>query len=173
MSWNRLNFDPCAYNKRLDESTSVLTYNLDPNKFYNCNDCRIEFGVVGGNNVSLTTANLVDLESDLRNQTRLLSLCPEKKYLPNCKPGHQGTDGLPCGSLSSRNENLSHLRSCNLVQYKPRINHVGYKLDYPGCPVQSGGGKRHGRKKHSRFVAKKWQGQQGVFQTPLGFPTTY
>lgn len=134
MSFNRAIYDPCAYNKRLDESTSVLTYNLDPNRYYNCNQCRVEFGIVGGNNVSLSNCNLVDVESDLRNQTRLYSLCPERKYLPNCNFECKcKSKGLPCGSRSCRNEKLGHLRKCNLIQYKPKINHIGYELDYPQC----------------------------------------
>jgi len=67
MSFNRPIYDPCAYDKRLDESTSVLSWQLDPSRYYNCNQCRIEFGLVGGNNVSLHKGNLVDLESELRN----------------------------------------------------------------------------------------------------------
>jgi len=143
MSFNRAMYDPCAYDKRLDESTSVLTYQLDPNKFYNCNECRIEFGVVGGNAVSRFEGNLVDLESDLRNQTRLYSQCPDRKFLPgtivqgestnNCKPGCSKT-GLPCGTPNCRNDHLNHLPACQIVQYKPRPDNIGYDLNYPPCP---------------------------------------
>ncbi len=133
MSFNRAIYDPCAYNKRLDESTSVLTYNLDPNKFYNCNQCRIQFGIVAGNDVSLTTSNLVDLESDLRNQTRMYSLCPEKQYLPGCAQCDSNV-GLPNGSVCCKKEAKINLPECNMIQYKPRINNVGYELNYPSCP---------------------------------------
>lgn len=134
MSFNRPIYDPCAYNKRLQESTSVLTYNLDPNRFYNCNQCRIGFGIVGGNQVSISQCNLVDLESDLRNQTRLYSQCPEKKYLPLCDPKCKSNTGLPCGNAACRCDNLVHLPECNMIQYKPRIDNVGYELNYPPCP---------------------------------------
>lgn len=143
MSFNRAMYDPCAYDKRLDESTSVLTWLLDPNKFYNCNECRVEFGLVGGNAVSRYNGNLVDLESDLRNQTRLYSQCPSRKFLPGtviqgkanngCAPGG-GTSGLPCGSLSSRKDNLRDLPACQIIQYKPRPTDIGYDLNYPPCP---------------------------------------
>lgn len=141
MSFNRAIYDPCEYNTRLAESNNVLTYNLEPSKFYNCNDCRVGLGVVGGNNVSLTGCNLVDLESELRNQTRLYSSCPQYKYLPSCTRSGNGAScgcktGLPCGSRKCQAK-VNHLRSCNLVHYKPRITTVGYKLDYPDCSQAS------------------------------------
>lgn len=168
MSYNRAIYDPCAYGKRLDESTSVLSWNLDPNKFYNCNDCRIEFGVVGGNNVSRTKGNLVDLESELRNQTRLYSHCPGRKYIPNCAPNLISKDGLPCGSVAGRKEDLCHLRSCNMIDYKPRQDNIGYELNYnrnlakEGCPaIVKKAGKRSKKpktvvKKTGNFYATNW-----------------
>src|SRR5439155_14809652 len=115
MSWTRSHYDQCSYQKDLSQSTSTLSYLLDPNKFYNCNDCRIEFGLLGGNNVSLTTGNMVDLESDLFNITRQLSDCPERKYLPFCEACEDNTNGMPCGSAScKRMEALKHLGGCNI-----------------------------------------------------------
>jgi len=135
MSLTRALYDPCEYNTRLAESSNVLTYNLDPSKFYNRNECRVELGVVGGNNVSLSGCNLVDVESELRNQTRLYSRCPQHKYSPSCNGPECGKQsGLPCGGCLDKLHTLNHLPSCNLVNYKPRINNVGYKLDFPGCP---------------------------------------
>jgi len=137
MSWNRPSHDECAYRKELRQSVSELDYRLDPNKFYNCNPCRPELGVFGGNVVSLTKDNLVDTESDLRNQTRQYSRCPERQYLPECE-NCDCNEGLPCGSASCKaQENLDHLPACNIIQYKPRIDHVGYSLKYPGCPVEN------------------------------------
>ena len=82
MSSNRLIYDNCAYNKKIQESTSPLNYTLYPGKFENSSKCRIELGSVGGNGVSLFSGNLVDLESDLRNQSRPASLCPKYHYQP-------------------------------------------------------------------------------------------
>src|SRR5581483_9631639 len=133
MSWNRSKYDICAYQKSLSQSTSSINYTLDPNKYFNCNDCRIEFGLIGGNNVSITSGNMVDLESELFNLTRQMSNCPERKYLPYCE-GCDESAGLPCGSQScKRNDRFRHLSPCNIIQYTPRISHVGYDLRYPGC----------------------------------------
>lgn len=86
MSSNRLIYDNCAYQKTLQQSTGPLEYMLYNGKYENCAKCRIEFGTVGGNGVSLFSGNLVDLESDLRGQTRQASLCPNTMYLPPSKP---------------------------------------------------------------------------------------
>ena len=74
MSSNRLIYDTCAYKKRLLESTGPLNYSMYTGKYENCAKCRVEFGTVGGNGVSLFNGNLVDLESDLRGQTRPFAL---------------------------------------------------------------------------------------------------
>jgi hypothetical protein len=114
MSSNRLIYDSCAYNKKMQESTSPLNYNLYPGKFENSSKCRIELGSVGGNNVSLFSGNLVDLESELRNQTRPASLCPKNHYQPQCS-NYDAMSGLPCGDFNKNN--LVHQPSCQMVSY--------------------------------------------------------
>lgn len=134
MSFNRLIYDPCAYAKDLDQQSSILTYNLDPNKHYNCNPCRIGFGILGGNVVSLDNTDLVSLESDLRGQTRLLSRCDERKYLPQCVPNRLSKDGLPCSSSQLGSCTKRNLPECNLINYRPRISNTGIELNFPSCP---------------------------------------
>jgi len=85
MSSNRLSYDPCAYTASLKQSMSPLDYMLYTGKYENSAKCRIEFGTVGGNGVSIFSGNLVDLESDLRGQTRIASLCPSTMYNPSQK----------------------------------------------------------------------------------------
>lgn len=137
MSWTRPSSDSCSYQKTLAQSTSSLDYLLDPNKFYNCNQCRVDLGLFGGNNVSMVTDNQVDVESDLFGVTRQYSKCPERKYLPSCE-GCDKNEGLPCGSLSCKQqEKKEHLPECHIIQYTPRIDHVGFDLKYPGCPVDN------------------------------------
>ena len=63
MSSNRLIYT-CEYKcLRVTESVGTLEYVLNPLQYENVNKCRIEFGIVGGNNVSQVKGNLVDLES--------------------------------------------------------------------------------------------------------------
>src|SRR5258706_12677531 len=132
MSLNRLKFDQCAYQKDLSQSTSSINYTLDPNQYFSCQPCMVQLGLLGGNNVSITRSNMVDLESDLFNITRQNSTCPERKYLPFCEHC-EDNGGIPCGSAScKRNENLKHLPAFNIIQYDPQIYHVCFYLRYLG-----------------------------------------
>ena len=54
-------------------------YTVIPTKFYHPNASRNALGLVGGNEVSLPSGNLVDVESELRGITRDLSKAPAKK----------------------------------------------------------------------------------------------
>lgn len=116
MSSNRLIYDTCAYKKKLDESTGPLAYNLNPMKYENCSKCRMELGVVGGASVSHIKGNLVDLENELRGQTRPLSQCPSKKYHPGQK---LYTKGSSCGPPREIDTSMIHLPSCQMIRYKP------------------------------------------------------
>lgn len=118
MSSTRLPYDTCAYKERITESTAPLDYSLYTGKFENCTKCRVELGIVGGNNVSLFSGNLVDLESDLRGQTRPASLCSSMKYHPKCEPNPNSTDGLPCSG--SQQYSLNHQPACQMFRY-PKV----------------------------------------------------
>ena len=48
MSFNRLIYDTCAYKKNLKESLDVGVYQLYAGKYDNKNKCRVDFGIVGG-----------------------------------------------------------------------------------------------------------------------------
>lgn len=75
MSFTRLDYDCCAYAKDLQESTTPLEYLMYRGKFENCKKCpdntnNLDFGIK------------VDVENELRNQTRYSTKCPSKKYDP-------------------------------------------------------------------------------------------
>lgn len=128
MSSNRLTYDQCAYKKTLQQSTNPLSYVLNPMKYENCNKCRMELGVVGGTAVSHIKGNLVDLENDLRGQTRAQSLCPDKLYqkpcgagadINKCSPTSITTHRNICDPPTTLNTELLHLRPCQMIRYKP------------------------------------------------------
>ena len=62
-------------------------YTVIPQKYYNPNAARNALGLVGGNEVSIASGNLVDLESDLYGITRTTSKAPSKQYQPSCPLG--------------------------------------------------------------------------------------
>jgi hypothetical protein len=86
---SRLGYDKATYNDRLEESTSPLMYNLNPNQINNCEACLSVFGPRGGHNgygdstlVGHTTApaqDLVDLESILSNRNVIASKAKDAK----------------------------------------------------------------------------------------------
>ena len=140
MSFNRLNYDTCAYSKRLDESIGPLSYLLNPIKYENCKKCRHEFGLVGGTAVSHIKGNLVDLENDLRGSTRVNTLCPSKKY-------HSRTDNkiiikskCECGCGADKNieidTNLVNLPSCQMINYKSIPKEPKFEIKTCNCPVK-------------------------------------
>ncbi len=132
MSSNRLMYDSCAYEKSLQQSTSPLNYALYTGKYENTAKCRIEFGLVGGNGVSQYSGNLVDLESDLRGQTRAATLCPCKKYGPDCKSAscNNKGNGIPCSSSSCKKQ-MTHQAACQM-QYYPKVP-MPEDLKYSKC----------------------------------------
>lgn len=113
--------------KHTKPTPGVIGYLLDPSKHYHSNPCQIDFGVTGGNNVSVYTGNLVDLESELFNITRNNSDC-------SC---HKFQKGTIIQGLSSGKPQLRHLPTCTLINYKPRPKNVGYKVNYDACCNQS------------------------------------
>lgn len=100
---NRLMYDKCAYAHRLYESTSPLNYNIFPPAYESCKKCWMPYvgfighlGGTGGSNPVHPTD--IDLESDLRNQTRIASLAPRHKYIPRCNGRCKKNQltGYPC-----------------------------------------------------------------------------
>jgi len=118
MSFNRLIYDKCAYQQSLKESMRPGVYQTYFGKHDNKNNCRIDFGLIGGNNVSVYRGNIVDLESDLRGQTKQASLCSNKKFMPRYKQTYDS--GLPSGNIDCHTE-LKSLPTCSFTCYKPVV----------------------------------------------------
>lgn len=139
MSSNRLMYDTCEYQTKLNESANTLNYTLNPMRNENCNKCRMELGTVGGANVSHIKGNLVDLETDLLGITRKASLCPTKKFTSNCALGNMANcqpepiqiQGENCNEKRVIDTTPVHLKACNMVRY-PSIP-MPPKPDYSNC----------------------------------------
>ena len=136
MSSNRLSYDTCAYKADIAQSTLPLSYTLNPMKYENCNKCRMELGIVGGTDVSQIKGNLVDLENDLRGQTRQASLCPGMKYMPTDSQTIQLQASL-CGKEKTIDTSLVHLPACQMIQYKPVALPPAMRLESCPAPVRT------------------------------------
>ena len=127
MGSNRLIYDNCAYSTKLLENRNVLDYLLNPSKYYNCSRCRMQLGIIGGNDVSQIYGNLVDLETELRGQNRNASLCPARHYMPPALTednSYSQPNNIPIKDEPNRvgrniNTTLTHLPSCQMISYKP------------------------------------------------------
>tara|TARA_B100000795_G_C22806337_1_gene445105 strand:- start:5790 stop:6167 length:378 start_codon:yes stop_codon:yes gene_type:complete len=112
MSFNRTKYDTCSYKQNLEESINTLGYVLAQYRYEHSNKCRHQFGFVGGTSVSHIKGNMVDLESDLRGQTRYISKCGNNKYIP--------TDDniLKNDKTKPIDTSKKHLASCQSIMYR-------------------------------------------------------
>tara|TARA_A100001015_G_scaffold8266_2_gene10156 strand:+ start:1719 stop:2132 length:414 start_codon:yes stop_codon:yes gene_type:complete len=116
MSSNRLKYDTCQYQTVLAQNRNSLEYVLYPLKYENCQPCRMQLGIVNGNDVSVVRGDRTDLESDLRGQTRPAAQpgqCPGKLYNPTQE---QEVTFTSPSMTEPRTLNLqkNHLQSCQM-----------------------------------------------------------
>jgi len=112
MSFNRTIYDTCAYNQDLQESVSTLSYVLSPFRYEHKDKCRHQLGLIGGTAVSHIKGNLVDLDSELRGQTRIISKCGTNQYLPT-------DDGIIKNDKTEPiDTNMLHLPACQSIMYR-------------------------------------------------------
>jgi hypothetical protein len=117
MSSNRLMYDTCEYKNKLKQNDSSLDFILDPIKFEHSRKCRNEFGLLGGTNVSHVKGNLVDLENDLRGQTRPNTTCSEYLHKPIDGQFITSTHPFKTNPTSKIDTTLEHLPSCQMIDY--------------------------------------------------------
>ena len=116
---NRQLYDTCNYQKQLYESTAPLAYQLYFGAVENCNKCRVDR--------FYTRFMLVDVESELRNQTRPLSKCDQFKYNPNCKKS-----GLCMSTFDPSRPIVLAPEVCPIIYNNiPKQTHPGYHLPNP------------------------------------------
>lgn len=112
-------YDDCAYKRRLHESTSPLLYNINPVAYESCTKCHQAYpgfiGSLGGQGFGIGP-DRVDIDSDLRGQTRLLTNCPTHKYNPHsyryCGSCTNCNQGLPCSCNHCKTRDVSGLKDC-------------------------------------------------------------
>jgi hypothetical protein len=126
MAWTHLTADTCAYKNQLAQEVGEFAYIIDDCRYVHRNPRRVEFGIVGGNDVSIAK-NMVDLESDLKGQTRLASKCPTLYYqnpcpageMNTCKPRQVVIRGNPSNMGRVLDTTLYHLAPAQFARYVP------------------------------------------------------
>jgi hypothetical protein len=112
MSYNRELYDTNNYKLQLQESVNTLDYILSPFRYEHNNKCRHQLGLIGGTDVSHIKGNLVDLESDLRGQTRLLSKSGGSRYIPT-------NDNIITNDKTEPiDTTMLHLPACQTIMYR-------------------------------------------------------
>jgi hypothetical protein len=100
------------------EDALIFSYAMDANKYYNYNQARVPFGILGGNQVSITQSNMVNQES------KLLGLdANDVNY--SCLGCHLSNSGIPCKTSCSLHKK-KHLNEVYLGTYNNnvRINNI-------------------------------------------------
>ena len=77
-SSNRLIYDACAYDLKISDSTSPFTYRTYAGAYENCDKCKFD------KFWRPFDAEMVDVESDLKNINRPATKCPTLKYNNKC-----------------------------------------------------------------------------------------
>ncbi len=112
MSFNRTKYDNCSYKVDLKSSVDTLSYILSPYRYENSNKCMHQLGLVGGTSVSHIKGNLVDLDSELRGQTRILTRCPTNQYMPS-------DNGIITNDKTEPiDQTMKHLPTCQSIMYR-------------------------------------------------------
>lgn len=112
-SLNSLNYDRCAYQKQLYESTAPLSYRLYEGAHESCDKCIYDR--------FWRPFDLVDVESELKNITRPNSKCSSFKYNPLCK------NSKSCLSTFDPKVPVVHNTLCPVVFNNiKKMTHPGY-----------------------------------------------
>tara|TARA_B100000123_G_scaffold272560_1_gene255896 strand:+ start:2981 stop:3613 length:633 start_codon:yes stop_codon:yes gene_type:complete len=130
MSFNRLNYDTCAYKQNLYQSVGPGEYRLTepPNTD---EICYAESPHIRLTHQGVSVSQdmpLIDVDSELMNLTRPATNCPSRKYIP---------DGSQCGLVdpSDENKNKVHGKECFFTVEDTRLSN-------PPCTLRGTGWNR-------------------------------
>ena len=130
MSFNRLNYDICAYKQNVYQSVGPGEYKLTepPNLKKPCMPQSPQIRLQGQGVSISKDMPLIDVDSELMNLTRRATNCPSKKYIP---------DGSQCGLTNANNlkNNLEHGEECDLSVEDTRLSN-------PACNLRGTGWNR-------------------------------
>lgn len=105
--FTRSKYDSCASNKTESENSHAFSIKTDKDTIIN-KRCYTPF-VSSYNRAHGVPESFIDVSSDLRGQTRLLTKCPGPRYNPikNCPDCKNCDEGMPCGCDHCKATNAS------------------------------------------------------------------
>jgi hypothetical protein len=127
-SFTKSLYDQCNLDKKLQESTGPYKWMTDQVKESH-NACYVDQPPYMHQQFPSIPSNKIDVESDLRNQTRLLSKCPSARFDPtkldNCKECKKCNQGLPCGCSHCRQTKYENeLKDCTNTALMPEYTRI-------------------------------------------------
>ena len=125
-------YDSCNLEKKNQESSAPYNWIMDT-VYENKESCYQSQAPFMHRNMTKPSSS-IDIESDLRNQYRLLSRCPENKFDPtkldNCKMCDKCNEGLPCNCSHCKQTRYENsLKDCKSNGLEPEYTRMQKPCD--------------------------------------------
>lgn len=114
-SFSRSAYDQCALDKKNKESTAPFQWATDESVVESKKACYLSASPFMHNPFNSIPSPFVDIESELKGQTRFLSKCPENKFNPNNYQIPQFSQLPDCIDKELVPEYTRLNRSCNIL----------------------------------------------------------
>lgn len=114
-SFSRALYDDCSLKKKNQESVAPFEWATDSSVIESKQSCYFAASPFMHNPFNSVPSNIVDIESDLKGQTRQLSKCPETRFNPNTAKALQWAQLPECVSKDLVPEYTRLNRSCNVL----------------------------------------------------------
>ena len=129
-SFSRSLYDQCSLEKKNKESTAPFEWTTDSSVIESKQACYLATSPFMHNPFNSVPSSIVDIESDLKGQTRQLSKCPENRFNPNTAKALQWSQLKECTDKQLVPEYTRLNRACNVLsgvsinRFNPLCNNV-------------------------------------------------
>jgi|UniRef100_A0A6C0DVZ4 hypothetical protein len=114
-SFSRSLYDDCSLQKKNQESVAPFEWTTDSSIIESKQSCYLAASPFMHNPFNSVPSSIVDIESDLKGQTRQLSKCPETRFNPNTAKALQWSKLPECTNTDLVPEYTRLNRSCNVL----------------------------------------------------------
>ena len=133
-------YDSCNLDKKNQESTGPYQWVTDASVHESQDACLPGITPFMQNQFYSIPGKKVDVESELRNQTRVLSRCPEVCFDPtkltNCQNCHNCNSGLPCDcNHCKETKHQNYIKECSNNGLVPLFTRLNKPCNLPGISI--------------------------------------